>query len=264
MSEPTTSKGRGGRTSGHQSSDPLVRELLSVPTRLWHSHRDPETGVSYVAVMQLDTARAAELGVLGPSLAVLNRDHTGATRVSAVHGDRRVRVANVGSGVFGSDFIYLNDESQEGFVYLSPSQKSYLHLRRPRAHGQPTPPLELTVARGTTTVIGRRHCQEFVLAATMPVPIHWRLWLCADADLRRFAQPVARIMTGSPSAVVDLVAGWGMPVQGALSLGDRSASPGSVSSFQFEQLTVRGVGDEEFNIPPGYSNLRDRLPGGQS
>jgi len=241
-----------------------VKQLRSEPSRKWASHRSQDRGLSYVATVKYDIARATELGVLGPALGILSKTHAGDTRISVVHSDRRVRLASIGPGLFGDDFVYLNDETQEGFVYLSPSRRGYLHLVRPQISAAPCSPLKLVSATGGTAVVNGRPCQEVILTAMAPVPLRWQLWLCGEPDLKIFAQSVARTMTGSPPGVAEAVSQWGLPMQSAITLGDPLASPSPSSSFQLLKLVIRPVADEEFNIPAGYTNLRTPQAGGQS
>ena len=241
-----------------------IKQLQYAPTRSWASHRSQRLGLSYVAVMQYDVARATDLGVLGPCLGMLSKTHTGETRISVVHSDRRVRVASAGAGLFGADFVYLTDETQDGFVYLSPLTRGYLHLVRPQVSGPPQPPLKLAAATGRTGVVNGRPCQEVMFTTTTPLPLRWQLWLCADPDLAAFAQSVARTMTGSPPDVAVAVTQWGAPLESAITLGDPLASPSPSSSFRLLDLTIRPVTDDEFNIPPGYADLRSLRPGGDA
>jgi hypothetical protein len=216
--------------------------------------------------MRLDIDRACALGLAGPRLALLDQKHAADTSVAVVHGDSRVRLSSIGSGVFGSDYVHIRDETQEGFLYVCPSLRAFLQL--------PSPPLPEAV---TATAAARaraaeftaqavdasdqeriagRVCQAVMLTAAVPFAVRWRLWLCGDADLRPFAQAAATVLTDAPPPVADLVTGFGMPLRGALSFGDPAAFPQPASAFQLDELVLRMVTDAEFNVPDGYTDLR--------
>jgi hypothetical protein len=254
---------------GPVSADEYARALRVPPSRPWQSRRGAEPGLAYVAAVRLDIDRAAELGVLGGRLPFLNRDHAGDTRVAVVHGDSRVRISSVGSGAFGSDYVHVRDSTQEGFLYLCPSLRRYLHLPRPPRGGGGGPRLEggagagpdgaateFTVQTGGQAVVAGRPCQVVTLTASSPFQIRWQLWLCAAAELRPFALAVAAVMTGAPPAVANIVAGLGLPLSGALSFGSPLAFPEPASSFRVDELQLRTVADLEFNVPTGYTDLR--------
>jgi hypothetical protein len=248
------------------SVEEYVRALQVPPSRPWQSARGSEPGLAYVAVMRLDVDRAGELGILGGRLAFLDRAHAGDSRVAAVHGDSRVRISSVGSGAFGKDYVHVRDGTQEGFLYLCPSLRCYLHLPRPPRQGsgpQPGggaapdgPAVKWAIQMGGQAVAAGRACQVVTLTAVAPFLVRWQLWLCADEELRPFALPVATVMTGAPAAVADVVAGYGLPVRGTLSFGSPVAFPEPASSFWLDGLELRTVTDPEFNVPPGYADMR--------
>jgi hypothetical protein len=239
------------------ATNPFAKVVLEPPARPWRSQRGSEQGLEYGVETMLDVARATELGVLGPEQALLNKDHVGNTTVAVVQGDRRFRVASAGAGVFGTDYVYITDRTQEGFLYLSSSLRAFVHLRRPAAD-QPKSKLDLTITVGDTLVVESRKCQEVLFAATSPLPLIWRLSFCGDADLRQFAYGAADILTECPPAVAQAVAVFGMPLRGELTLGNPLAAAGPSSSFAVKGLTMRPVADAEFNVPPGYADLRGR------
>ena len=253
------------------SASEHVQGLRVPPQRPWQSQRGSEPALSYQAVMQLDIGRASELGIVGPRLALLDRAHAGSTRVGALHGDRRVRISSIGRGAFGDDYVHIRDDTQEGFLYLCPSLRGYLHLPRPgaapvaaataaaRAGAARQPPVEFTIPgvdTSDTAVVASRTCQAVTLRAAAPFAIRWRLWLCGDADLSPFALPAATVLTGAPPAVAEVVAGWGLPLRGELGFGDSGAFPEPASSFRLEELVLRTATDSEFNVPAGYADLR--------
>jgi hypothetical protein len=184
-----------------------------------------------------------------------------------VHGDGRIRLSSVGSGVFGSDYVHIRDETQDGFLYLCPSLRAFLQLPRPplpeavtaTADAQARTAPEFTVQAVDASDqerVASRVCQAVTLTAAVPFAVRWRLWLCGDADLRPFAQSAAAVLTGAPSAIADVVTGFGMPLRGALSFGDPAAFPEPASAFQLDELVLRTVTDAEFNVPCGYTDLR--------
>jgi hypothetical protein len=216
--------------------------------------------------MRLDINRASALGLVGPRLALLDREQAGDTSVAVVHGDSRVRLSSVGSGVFGRDYVHIRDDTQDGFLYLCPSLRAFLQLPRP-----PLPPVLTATAAAARTppkfalqpvdasdqaLVADRVCQAVTLTVATPFAVRWRLWLCGDADLRPFAQSAAAVLTGAPPAVTDVVTGLGMPLRGALSFGDQGAFPEPASSFELNGLILRTVTDAEFNAPADYRDLR--------
>jgi hypothetical protein len=252
--------------SGAASASEYVR-ALRVPPRPWQSLRGPENGLAYRAATRLDIDRARTLGLAGARLALLDRTQAADTSVAVVHGDGRVRLSSIGSGVFGRDYVHIRDETQDGFLYLCPSLRAFLQLPRPplpeaatataaaQARTAPQFTVQAVDASDQERVAGRL-CQAVTLTAAVPFAVRWRIWLCGDADLRSFAQSAAAVLTGAPPAVADVVTGFGMPLRGALSFGDAVAFPEPASAFELDELVVRTVTDAEFNVPDGYTDLR--------
>jgi hypothetical protein len=232
--------------------DELTQTLKAPPTRPWQSVRPPNTGLSYVSASLNDVSLVESAG---PRFAMMNAKFQGTTRIAIVHGERRLRLETVGPGLFGKESVHVRDETQEGFLYLCPSLKAFLHMPRASRPVFSTPLPVFTIETAGTSSIGGRSCQEIIVTAHSSTPIRWRVWLSSDPGLRAFAASMGHLHLGQ-AAFSGVVKAFGAPLKAAISVGDAAADP--MSTFELQDLELRTVTDVEFNVPEGYFDLRDR------
>ena len=241
--------------AGTSELDAYTQSLKTPPSRLWQSAREPGPALSFVNVSQNDGSRLQNPKRIRPTM---NLDFKGDTQVAVVQGDRRVRLEAVAPGLFGADFVHVRDETQEGFLYLCPSLRGYLHMPQTTRPAFSTPQPKVSLQRAGTATVAGRNCQEVLVTAFAEEVIAWRLWLCGDPDLRPFASPVGRLLTGPIPQAAGVLQQFGIPLKAEIAVGDSASQPTPASRFELQQLALRTATDGEFNIPEGYKDLRSQ------
>ncbi len=245
--------------------DPEARRsaLTRKPSRPWRAPRGPKEAIAYTLVMEHNPAfNGAMHRLLGQTPAVDLR-HTGPMEVAVRQSGELRRLESVGAGVFGQEFTYISDPDQ-GLLFLSPTEKRYLHLRPDQQLGFTLDDVtvQTTVERCPAETGGKPVETRAVLEFSAPVRARFVLWLEPREDLREHGPAVFKTLFGCATELRErgldcqALLREGAPVRGEFHLERGRGEYHKASWFEVRDLRLEPYDPDAFGVPKDYKDLR--------